>query len=369
MKKLTWLLALCLIILASCSNKDSFTVEGKFQNAVPQSKVYLYGILNSNSVPIDSTVLSDEGEFKFTKATKGVDFFKVGANRNEYVIIAKNGDEIKLSADLNDEAMSYALSGADEADKLQEYNTFHNKITAKMAAIQASFEKQVDANPDKRDMIAEQLRPEMAKTTEELINFILKFAKENPKSLTSFYAMNSLSPSEYEKEFIEYSDNIKSNFNDNAAVTEFLVRMAKLKTVQVGQQAPAFSMTTIDGKTVNLADFKGKYVLLDFWASWCMPCRQENPNVLKAYNTYKDKNFTVFGLSLDKDPKAWAQAVAADGLTWTHASELKDFEGPTVRLYQIEAIPSSFLLDPNGKIIAKNLRGEELNQFLAKHLL
>jgi len=368
MKKLSWLLALCLIILASCKSNDNFVIEGKFKNAVPQSKVYLFGYVNSNTVPIDSTVLSDQGEFKFTKSTKGVDFFKVGANQNEYVIIAQNGDEIKINADLNDETMSYELSGADEADKLQEFNTFRNKFTAKMAAIQANFEKQVDAQPDKRDMIADQLRPEMAKTSQEMINFILDFAKKNPKSLTSFYVMNSLSPSEYEKEFIEYSDNIKNNFNDNAEVTAFLVRMAKLKTVQVGQPAPAFSMNSIDGKTVSLADFKGKYVLLDFWASWCMPCRQENPNVVKAYNTYKDKNFTVFGVSLDKDPKAWAQAVAADGLTWTHASELKDFEGPTVRLYQIEAIPSSFIIDPNGKIVAKNLRGEELNAFLAKVL-
>lgn len=369
MKKLNWLLAICAIIITSCGNKDNFTIEGKFKNATPQSKVYLYGIVNSNSVAIDSTVLSKDGEFKFTKATKGVDFFKVGANQNEYVIIAKNGDQISLSADLNDQNMTYELSGADEADKLQEFNTFRNKKTAQMAGIQANFEKQVDENPDKRDMIAEQLRPEMIKLTQELTDFILKFAKDNPKSLTSFYAMNSLNPSEYEKEFIDYSDNIKSNFNDNAAVTEFLVRMAKLKTVQVGQQAPAFSMKSIDGKTINLADFKGKYVLLDFWASWCMPCRQENPNVVQAYNTYKDKNFTVLGISLDKDPKAWAQAIQADGLKWTHASELMDFEGPTVRLYQIEAIPSSFILDPEGKIIAKNLRGEELNQFLAKHLL
>ncbi len=208
----------------------------------------------------------------------------------------------------------------------------------------------------------------MAKVSDEMVQFILKFANDNPKSLTSFYAMNSLNPSDYEKEFIEYSDKIKSNFNDNQAVTEFLVRMASLKSVQVGQQAPAFTMNGINGKKVSLADFKGKYVLLDFWASWCMPCRQENPNIVKAYNTYKDKNFTVFGVSLDKDPKAWAQAIAADNLTWTHASELSDFEGPTIRLYQIDAIPSSFLLNPDGKIIAKNLRGEELEVFLAKNL-
>jgi peroxiredoxin len=368
MKKLIGLLAFCLIVVTACKNNDKFTIEGKFENAVPQSKIYLFGMEKSNAVAIDSTVLSDNGEFKFTRATKGVDFFKVAANEKEYVIIAKNGDQIKLSADLNDQSMSYNLSGAEEADKLQTLNTFRNKYTAKMNAIQAKFEQQVESQPDKREAIAAQLRPELAQVSDEMVNFILKFANENPKSLTSFYAMNSLNPADYEKEFIEYSDKIKSNFNDNQSVTDFLVRMAKLKSVQIGQMAPAFTMNSIDGKTISLADFKGKYVLLDFWASWCMPCRQENPNVVKAYNTYKDKNFTVFSVSLDKDPKAWAQAVAADKLTWAHGSELKDFEGPTVRLYQVEAIPSSFILNPEGKIVAKNLRGAELDAFLAKTL-
>jgi peroxiredoxin len=208
----------------------------------------------------------------------------------------------------------------------------------------------------------------LMRETEGLVNFILKFANDNPESLASFYAINSLNPSDYEKEFIAYSDKIKSSFNDNASVTEFLVRMAKLKTVQIGQVAPAFTIKKLDGSTVSLADFKGKYVLLDFWASWCMPCRQENPNVVKAYNKYKDRNFTIFSVSLDKDPAAWKQAIAADNLTWTHAGELSDFEGPTVRLYQVEAIPSSFIIDPAGKIIAKNLRGDGLDSFLASNL-
>jgi peroxiredoxin len=367
MKKLSYLLILCLAF-AACKDKSKFSINGKILNAAPKSKVYLFSLVKNNALAIDSTVMSDKGEFKFSNTSEGPNFFKVTVDQNEYMIIAHNGDDIKLEADLSDKNMNYKLSGAEEADKLQELNVNKNKYTAKMAAIQRQFEDQVEAEPSKRDAIANKMRPALLKETQELVDFILKFANANPKSLASFYAMNSLNPSDYEKEFIAYSDRIKSNFNDNAAVTEFLVRMAKLKSVQIGQSAPPFSMKTIDGKTAGLADFKGKYVLLDFWASWCMPCRQENPNVVKAYNKYKDRNFSIFSVSLDKDPVAWKQAVATDKLTWTHGSELSDFEGPTVRLYQVEAIPSSFLIDPTGKIVAKNLRGAELDAFLDKTL-
>lgn len=367
MKKLSYLLVFCLAI-AACKNDSKFTIDGKILNAAPKSKVYLFSLVKNNAVAIDSTVMSDKGEFKFSNTSVGPNFFKVAVDQNEYMIIAHNGDDIKLEADLSDKNMEYKLSGAEEADKLQELNINKNKYTARMAAIQRRFEDQVEAQPSKREAIANQMRPALLKETQGLVDFILKFANDNPKSLTSFYAINSLNPSDYEKEFIAYSDRIKSNFNNNAAVTDFLVRMAKLKSVQIGQTAPAFSMKTIDGKTANLADFKGKYVLLDFWASWCMPCRQENPNVVKAYNKYKDRNFSIFSVSLDKDAAAWKQAVAADKLTWTHGSELSDFEGPTVRLYQVEAIPSSFLIDPAGKIVAKNLRAGELDAFLDKTL-
>jgi len=367
MKRLSYLLLICLAF-AACKDKSKFTIDGKIQNAATKSKVYLFSLVKNNAVAIDSTVLSEKGEFKFAHETAGVDFFKVTADQNEYMIIAKNGDEIKLEADLSNKNMEYKLSGAEEADKLQELNVNKNRYTAKMAEIQRQFEEQVEAEPQNREAIANQMRPALMKETQGLVEFILKFANDNPQSLTSFYAINSLNPSDYEKEFIAYSDKIKSTFNNNTAVTEFLTRIAKLKSVQVGQVAPAFSIKSIDGKTVSLADFKGKYVLLDFWASWCMPCRQENPNVVKAYNQYKDNNFTIFSVSLDKDPVAWKQAVAADKLTWTHAGELADFEGPTVRLYQVEAIPSSFLIDPTGKIVAKNLRGEQLDDFLKNTL-
>jgi peroxiredoxin len=251
---------------------------------------------------------------------------------------------------------------------LQELNKNRNEYVAKLTALETQFQENVAKNPESRQAIISQMSPELIKVKQGMIDYILKFAMDNTTSLASFYAVNSLNPSDYEQEMLAYADKIKSNFNKNSAVTDFLVRMAKLRSVQVGQPAPDFEMPTIDGKSIKLSSLKGKYVMLDFWASWCQPCRQENPNVVKAYNKYKSRNFTIVGISLDKDVDAWKQAVAQDGLTWTHGSELNDFESKTVRAYQVEAIPASFILDPSGKIIAKNIRGEELDSFLNKTL-
>ena len=136
----------------------------------------------------------------------------------------------------------------------------------------------------------------------------------------------------------------------------------------LNKPAPNLTMNDLNGKPVSISDFKGKYVLIDFWASWCGPCRQENPNVVAAYNRFKDKNFTILGVSLDEDKAAWQKAIAKDNLTWTHMSDLKQWESAAVQTYGIEGIPFNVLVDPTGKIIANYLRGEELPNKLAEVL-
>jgi peroxiredoxin len=129
-----------------------------------------------------------------------------------------------------------------------------------------------------------------------------------------------------------------------------------------------FTQPDVNSKPVKLSDFKGKYILLDFWASWCGPCRAENPNVLKAYNTYKDKNFTVIGVSLDDSGEKWRKAIEEDGMPWIQLSDLKGFRNEVASQYGIQAIPSTFLLNPEGVIIAKDLRGEALHKKLGELL-
>jgi len=362
------LILLVAIAFTACKPKDSFVIDGKFENPGTEKKVFLYGMQNSNMVAIDSTNLSEKGEFKFIRKTPSVDFFRVSAGNHEFMLIAKNGDQIKLEADLADKALAYKISGANEVEKLSELNTIRNDFAKQAEKLQGEFESKVASQPQNRATILEQMKPQYESYINQLNDKILKFAKDNKGTLASFYAMNTLSPQEFEAELVQFSDEIKEEIKGNATVDTFVKQMALLKAVQVGQPAPAFTINTAEGKPVSLSDYKGKYVLVDFWASWCQPCRQENPNVVKVYNKYKTKNFDILGISLDTDKAAWLGAVKADGLTWTHTSELKDFNGETVRKYQVQAIPTSYLIDPNGKIAAKNLRGDQLDAFLAKTL-
>lgn len=367
MKKLIYVLSL-VVVFTACKDKTKFTIDGKFENPGTEKTVYLYGMSSNNMVVLDSTILSEKGEFKFKGTAPETDFYRVNNGTNEFMLIAKNGDQVILNADLNDKNHQYKLSGSDDADKISEFNTLKNTYSAKVETIKNDFEQKVAANPDKRETIIQQITPTYMKALTDLNEAIVKFANDNTKSLVSFYAISLVNPTGNEAAMVTYAEKVDEKLKKNISVKSFIEKIIKLKAVQIGEQAPTFSIQNLAGKTINLTDFKGKYVLIDFWASWCGPCRNENPNVVKAFNKYNNRNFTILGISIDKDKAAWAQAIKQDGLTWTHASELSDFDGPIVKLYQVEAIPASFLLDPNGKIIAKNLRGEELDTFLNKTL-
>jgi peroxiredoxin len=202
-----------------------------------------------------------------------------------------------------------------------------------------------------------------------LLNETVGFINANPTSVISSFALYAVGPLFAGPQELESKFNALQPAAQKGYFSELIVKsLNDAKVGQIGSMATEFTQNDQNGKPVKLSSFRGKYVLIDFWASWCRPCRQENPNVVAAYNKYKAKNFTVLGVSLDQDKNNWIQAIAADKLTWTHVSDLKYWSNEVAQLYHIQSIPANLLIDPTGRIIGKDLRGEELLQKLANIL-
>lgn len=353
-------LFLMAVLLVACNNSNQFTVDGKLQNAKDLKKVVLY----RQDKAIDSAVLNENQEFRFKVASADPDFYYIVANDKNYLFVASNGDELTFTADYTDKLNEYNIEGSDVAEKLKEFNKISNRYGKIYLDIQNEYQEKLSRNPALKDSLEQVLIPRFEKNMKEFSDISVKFANENKDNLAGFYAIGSLDPVKYEAELIRYADDIKGKFPNNKPVADFVARMEKAKGISVGQKAPDFESSSVTGAPVKLSDFKGKYVLLDFWASWCGPCRQENPNIVKQYQAFKNKNFTILSVSLDDTRDKWLKAIKDDKLDWNHVSDLNQWNSKVAKQYQVESIPASFLLDPQGKILAKNLRGSELEDFL-----
>lgn len=254
-----------------------------------------------------------------------------------------------------------------------DYATLQNSLQAvnkKAEDIQTEFksaskEKQEDENYV--DSMNKRMSDVIAQFSEVLRNFV----NEHPDSPVSLIAFSQLLQLDFDlKDVDPVYNKISEQVKNSETGRQIDAHYQAIKKTAIGAKAPEFSQNDPEGKPVKLSDFQGKYLLLDFWASWCGPCRKENPNVVKAYNEFKGKNFEILGISLD-NPNAkssWLGAIEKDKLTWPQVSDLQGWKNDVAVLYGVQSIPQNFLLDPNGVIIAKNLRGEELMAKLAEIL-
>ncbi|TKB95992.1 TlpA disulfide reductase family protein [Pedobacter cryophilus] len=369
------LVVLCfgIFVFNACKNKDEFVIKGIVENAGDAKKVYLLSADQTGQmVPVDSTFLDEDQKFVIKAKSLSPEFYQIQIGQRSYILIAENGNEIQLKANLTDPGSNYELTGSEESDKLTAYNKITSAYSMQTGMLAEKYSRMITKDQNNKDAIIAEFNQKSGEISKPFLEKSIQFIKDNKKSLTAFFAANIVMGmqdiSGYENDIIAYSKEAVASYPNNKTIAFFAKQMEIAAKVAIGQPAPEIIALTPAGKSLKLSDYKGKYVLLDFWASWCAPCRQENPNIVKLYNLFKNKNFTVLGFSLDDNKDNWIKAITDDNLTWDHVSELKQWDAPTAQLYNISAIPASFIINPEGIIIAKNLRGEALNEFLKKNL-
>ena len=198
---------------------------------------------------------------------------------------------------------------------------------------------------------------DLARTTEGELK---KLIREASPSLAAFYGIQMIDANQNVFFIDSIASQLQAEMPDNFHVASLISQISTKKSLAIGKEAPEIALQNPDGEVITLSSLRGKYVLIDFWAAWCRPCRAENPNVVRLYNEYSSNNFEILGVSLDRTREKWLQAIEQDGLPWLHVSDLKYWRSQAAQDYQVGAIPATFLIDPDGIIIAKNLRGVSL---------
>jgi len=376
-KSIVYIALLMPAIALAQTASEAFMINGKLSRVKQPYKVYLSYQSAGKSI-IDSTMLVD-GAFMFTgkvPAPTGA-LLLVDHNGAGFPGFSRTGDVLSFYVDKGslfiaaDDSVAHSqINGSVINTENEQLSTMLAPVYTRAQTLAAEVQK---ATPDQqRSPVFQNSMQDKFKILQKEREAKLKeFIVSHPYSYLSLMAISSMGGPSADVNAIEPLYNgLGQNLKDSEAGKQLKESFVALKVTAIGVTAPDFTQNDVNGKPVKLSSFKGKYVLLDFWASWCGPCRQENPNVVRVYNKYKDQNFTVLGVSLDRPDgrAAWLNAIKEDGLTWTHVSDLKFWNNAAAALYFVQSIPQNFLIDPQGKIVAKNLRGAELESKLIELL-
>ena len=334
MKKISIIFAIhCIFSIFSYSQT---IVKGKVINSETNT-VRLISILSNQMIAEQK--LNEKGEYSFNLNIQQTDFIKLAFDEySEIYLIPEPGKTVVIDVDIKD-MNNPKIIGSPETQKIYSQFATAQKLDAELLKFTEETQKK------KKDAIR------------NMIN-------ENPNSLSCLFFIQQLDPKEDYELHKKLADGLEQ-YKYNNFVSDFILQVAAMKANEIGEAAAEISLPNPDGQTITLSSFKGKYVLIDFWASWCGPCRAESQAIVALYNKYNPKGFEILSVSLDQDKTAWINAIKKDNLDkWTHISDLKGWSSQAGALYNVTSIPFTVLVDKDGKVIAKGLRGKDLEQKL-----
>ena len=359
-----WTLAV--MAFFSCGGNDAASegkvqITGKIENA-PEGLVVLTQYTDSRPQVLDTLEVDSQGTFSYDLEVITPTFYELNLFGKRAVKLALFKEDVEVNYNFSDPA-SLKIEGSSDSKEMLKLEKLMEEYQLTVNSLNEQYYEAMSKNDaetiKKIQLDAMALEAQQAEKVKAMISSM-------GDSFASLAAIGLLNPKNDFPFIDELIARLNSNYPGTSSIMQMKQQLDEMRALSVGQVAPDFELPDPNGKMVKLSDLRGKYVLIDFWAAWCKPCRQENPNVVRLYNQYKDKGFEVFGVSLDRTKEDWVKAIADDGLTWTHVSDLKYFNSAAAELYKIEAIPATYMIDPEGKIIARDLRGPSLENKLAE---
>jgi peroxiredoxin len=382
-------LTLCLfaiITIAGCTS-NTVRISGTLKNPQKGNYIYLGELLSKEIKPTDSVKLTNDGTFSFKRELKAPAFYILRVNDRSFLtMLLKPGEKISLDSYYDSLNYPNSVSGSEGTGLMNEYNRNLKNTINKLSGLSTVY-RQNATNP-RLPAIIDSLDRTAQLYLDEINTYTKGYIDKNLSSLVSLIALYQqvapnvyvLNPSKDYNYYLKVDSALSKLYPDYEPVTSLHEQVKQLREglegnlpknapVSEGAAAPEIALPTPAGDTIRLSSTRGSVVLLDFWASWCSPCRHENPNLVKAYNNYHRKGFQIYQVSLDKTKEAWVKGIEEDQLDkWIHVSDIQYWNSAAAKLYNIQSIPSSFLLDREGHIVATNLRGDALEAKLAELL-